>query len=380
MLRKLLIGVGVVLAVAVVGLAGVYIATGPEGPPADSMSATLLEPGPYAVIERDLTFIDESRPTRENGDFPGAATRTLPTTLWYPRGEVAGGMPLVVYCHGFMSNRQGGNYLARALASRGYLVASADFPLTHMGAPGGPNAADVDQQPADVSFIIDSLLALQGADKLFDGDIDPVRIGVMGLSLGGLTATLVGYHPRWRDDRMQAVVSIAGPAAGFTRRFFLNGRAQFLMIAGTADAIVDYETHAADIPEKVTGGVLLTIRNASHTGFVSLAEPAMRLMDHPDSLACSSLAAQQEEGSGENPFTGLGDLSDGINPELMALQICTKPLGKALHPGRQHMIAEVGVVDFFTSQFDEDAHARRAAREHLRHGIGEDFPEARTTY
>lgn len=384
MLKKILLGLGALVVVALVAVAVVYQVTGPEGPPSGSAAAQLIEPGPWSVSEQDLTLVDATRPTPENGDYAGADSRTLVTTLWYPEGEVPGGMPLVIYSHGFMSNRQGGNYHARALASRGYLVAAADFPLSNMNAPGGPNPADVDRQPGDVSFIIDSLLALEGDAKPFEADVDGSRIGVMGLSLGGLTSTLVGYHPRWRDERVRAVVSIAGPAAMFTRGFFLNSRARFLMIAGTEDAIVDYETHAAIIPGRVTQGTLLTIRGGAHTSFVSLAEPSMRFMDNPDSLGCESLTATVEQANGDeetegNPFASLGDLSDGINQDLTALEICTKPIGEALHPGRQQMIAQAAVVSFFTSQFAEDADERRSAREFLRQGITADFPEARAT-
>jgi len=379
MLKKILLGIVGLVAVAFIALAVVYQVTGPERPPADSASARALLGGPYQVVERELTLVDDSRTTPPNGDYPGAESRTLVTSIWYPEGEVPGGMPLVVYSHGFMSNRQGGNYLARALASNGFLVAAADFPLSSMNAPGSPNAADVANQPGDVSFIIDSLLALEGDDKPFEAAVDPSRIGAMGLSLGGLTSTLVGYHPRWRDERVRAVISIAGPAAMFTRRFYLNSRAPFLMIAGTEDAIVDYQTHAANIPARVPHGSLLTIRGGSHTSFVSLAEPSMRFMDHPDSLGCDALTANAGEGEGENPFDVLGDLSDGVNPELTSLDICGNALGRSLHPGRQQMIAQVAVVSFFVSKFAEDAKQRDAARELLRRGMAKDFPETSTT-
>lgn len=377
------LGIGAVglLAAAGIALGVVYLVTGPEPPPEGSASAGLLEPGGYRVGETELILVDGSRGTPGNGTYPGADDRTLTLSLWYPEGEVAGDSPLVVYSHGFMSNRSEGDYIARALASRGYVVAAPDFPLSSMGAPGGPNAADVVSQPGDVSFIIDSLLALDDAQRPFPGPVDGARIGVAGLSLGGLTSTLVGYHPRWRDERVRAVISIAGPAAMFTRRFFLNSQAPFLMIAGTGDAIVDYQTHAAGIPDRVTQGTLLSIEDGSHVAFASLAEPSMRFMDHPDSLGCDSLTANtgasgEGDAAAENPFAGLGDLSDGINPDATRLEICTRELGTALHPGRQQMITQVAVVSFFESYFAATPEARRAAREHLHEGIAVDFREA----
>ena len=265
--------------------------------------------GGYGVEFHELTLVDGSRATPENGSYPGADSRTLIINLWFPDEAVPGGSPLIVYSHGFMSNRNEGDYLAEALARQGYIVAAPDYPLSNGGAPGGPNASDVVNQPGDVSFIIDSLLAMPEDDRPFNGSIDGSKIGVAGLSLGGLTSTLVGYHPRYRDERVRAVISIAGPAGMFTRRFFLSSAAPFLMIGGTEDAVVDFATHAAIIPERAPQGTLLAIEGGTHISFASVAEPAMRFADHPDSLACEALQAGGEQAGDENPFAGLGDLS-----------------------------------------------------------------------
>jgi predicted dienelactone hydrolase len=379
MLKKILAGFAGLVALLIVGLAVVYLATGPESPASDSLSAAALESGPYSVSDVQITLVDESRATGENGDFPGAESRTLVTSIWYPEGDPADRYPLVIYSHGFMSSRDDGNYLARALASHGYVVASADFPLTNMAAPGGPNASDVGNQPGDVTFLIDSLIGLEGDAKPFAGEIDPARIGVMGLSLGGLTSTLVTYHPRWGDKRIKAAVSIAGPAVMFSRRFFLNSSAPLLMIGGTADAIVDFEANAAIIPNLALQGTLLTIEDASHTGFVSLAEPAMRFFDHPDSLGCDALTSNLAEAPEENPFSHLGGLGDGVNPDKRGPPLCSQPLIKSLHPGRQQMITQVGVLSFFQSVLAAERDERRSARQLLIEGIPEDFPEASIT-
>jgi predicted dienelactone hydrolase len=365
---------GVVL-IGVLLLGIVYVATGPEGPPAGSVSEIALAAGDYDVSFHELTLVDGSRPTPENGSYPGADSRTLIINLWFPDEAVEGGSPLIVYSHGFMSNRNEGDYLAQALARQGYIVAAPDYPLSNGGAPGGPNPSDVVNQPGDVSFIIDSLLAMPENDRPFSGAIDGSKIGVAGLSLGGLTSTLVGYHPRYRDERVRAVISIAGPAGMFTRRFFLSSAAPFLMIGGTEDAVVDFATHAAIIPDRAPQGTLLAIEGGTHISFASVAEPAMRFADHPDSLACDALQAGTEQAGDDNPFAQLGDLSDGVNPAQTALVICANPLGEAMHPGRQQMITQVAVVSFFASQFSDSNEARQAARSLLNEGMAEDFPE-----
>ena len=74
------------------------------------------------------------------------------------------------------------------------------------------------------------------AQKTFEGDIDAERIGVFGISLGGITTPLVAFHPEWRDPRVAAAISIAGAGDVFGPRFFDHAAIPFLMIAGTADA------------------------------------------------------------------------------------------------------------------------------------------------
>ena len=185
-----------VLIVAVVG-AGLAIAlatTQPTPLPSGSESETRMAPGPYAVEKSEETWVDPSRPTASNGDFDGAPDRTFAIALWSPV-DAPGPHPLLVYSHGFMSNRHGGSHLAEHMASHGYVVVATDYPLTHFGAPGGPFADDVANQPADVSFLIDRVLSLGPDDRSFGGEIDRARIGALGLSLGGLTTTLVAFHP-----------------------------------------------------------------------------------------------------------------------------------------------------------------------------------------
>jgi len=55
--------------------------------------------------------------------------------------------------------------LLRAIASAGYVVAAPIFPLTNTHALGGPNEADLVNQPRDVSFVITKLLALNGSKR-----------------------------------------------------------------------------------------------------------------------------------------------------------------------------------------------------------------------
>ncbi len=147
--------------------------------------------------------------------------RRLEGTVWYPGASALGPYPLIVFSHGFSASKTTGAYLAEHLTSLGYVVVAVNYPLTNWNAPGGPVAVDVANQPADVSFLIDTLNA-QGttAGHVLQGMIDASRIGVAGISLGGLTTELVSFHPTMGDPRIGAAVSISGLTAMFTKTHF----------------------------------------------------------------------------------------------------------------------------------------------------------------
>jgi dienelactone hydrolase len=371
-----------ILAASVLALAlllGVaFLAKAPRPPPAGSESARGLEPGPLAVGSAERIFVDPSRPTDANGDFVGAPERTLRATLWYPESSPRP-HPLLVYSHGFLSTRDENVPLARLLASHGYLVVSVDYPLTNRRAPGGPNVGDAVNQPGDVSFLIDTLLGLNESERPFAGRIDTDRIGALGLSLGGLTTTLAAFHPRLRDPRLRAALSIAGPGALFGARFFATAELPFLMIAGTADAIVDYAANAEPIPRRIRRGGLLSIRGASHAGFAALADGfPLRLLGNPDRLGCWALRGNLEARRGENPFAKLGGPEDGIVLDAAAPLPCAKGApDDALAAGRQGMITRLAALAFFESQFAPDPAERISHERYLQETLPSDFPEAR---
>lgn len=352
----------------------------PSGPPAGSESARRLARGPHDVGSREFTFVDETRGTPAHGDFEGVSSRTLVTTLWFPKA--ADGLhPLVVYSHGFMSRRGDGTYLARHLASHGYVVVSADFPATNGDAPGGPNVEDVVNQPGDVRFLIDSVLALEGDALPFDGALDEARIGVMGLSLGGLTSTLVAFHPVLRDPRVRVAISIAGPGEIFSRRFFEATNVPFLMIAGTADAIVPYEANGPPLLERVPGGALVTLEGGSHVGFADLAPRVFRFYDNPDSIGCRYLRRNLDVDSDpdpDGPFAALGGSEMGIELRENAARPCDDDeLAHAMRPARQHVLTTLAVRAFLEAEFGASEASRSAASRYLAHTLARDLPEAR---
>jgi dienelactone hydrolase len=376
--RALLIAVALLAALFAVGLGIAWVRTAPGALPEGSESAARLAPGPHPVGSVELEWVDASRPTAANGDYPGSPERSFQVALWYPE-SARGEHPLAVYSHGFVSSRHGGTYLAKHLASHGYVVVSADYPLTHIQAPGGPDARDVVHQPADVSFLIDQVLALEGAEQPFEGEIDAERIGAFGLSLGGITTTLVAFHPEWRDPRVAATISIAGAGDVFGPRLFDHAAIPFLMIAGTADAIVDYELNALPIPDRTHEGGLVSIAGGTHVGFDQVAAGVMRLLGNPDMVGCR-LGGADADVSPENPFSGLfGTPEQGLLEVAEYPAPCVKTFDWTMPAGRQQMLTTLVVRAFFESHFAREPGVRADHEEFLVRILPAELPEVTYT-
>jgi dienelactone hydrolase len=363
---KLLVKTLVALLLAAAALVA-YAVLGhrPEPFPDASVSIARLAPGPFEVDLYEEVFVDPDRPTQAHGDYAGADRRSLPTSVWYPRGGEGGAAPLLLFSHGFTSFRHNGRYLGEHLASHGYVVAAADFPLTSMWAPGGALVEDLLNQPGDLSFLIDRLSAYSRvAGHPLSGRIDASRVGVFGISLGGLTSTLAGLHPELRDPRIGAALSIAGPTYFFTGEFFDAVDLPFMMLAGEFDALVPWESNAAPLAAKDPDAWLVTVLRGSHTGF-SDGSSWLRMMKNTDAVGCWSVQRFVDEDDGDDWAGLLGDPGDGIDYAAESELCRVDPLPRAVNVLRQQMIAKVAVRAFFDSVFSADGQERAAARRYL---------------
>lgn len=356
----------------VIAWAAVSFLKQPEPLPEGSQSATILNQNHYFVGHTSLTLEDTSRPTQSNGKkFNGTSSRILKTNIWYPSSEeqpkkVSGKEhPLIIYNHGFSSDKTEGTHIAKLLASNGYIVMAADFPLTTMFAPGdGPAIQDVVNQPADVSFLIDTMLQWNiSSNHQFSNAINPGKIGVAGLSLGGLTSTLVAFHPTMADQRVQASVSIAGPSVMFGPVFFQNRSIPFMMIAGTADSLVTYQSNAKDIRQRSPNTILVSLDKGSHTGF-AYRSGIMRFMKNPDAIGCYIVKKSVDDRAAT--WDGLlGGEKEGIIPVTKNDLCIQDPLPKAMNPLRQQLLTKLIVLEFFESIFNADSQARQKASQYV---------------
>ena len=162
--------------------------------PTASTTDAFAAPGPFGVGVRTLTLVDTTRVTPAHGSVAQQPERTLVTEIWYPTaaGSMApvrdatlatGQFPLIVNSPGYADSRLGEGYLGSLLASRGYVFAAPDFPVTGAVAGNDRSLTDVSNQPGDVSFVIDNLLTLSRTPgSWLDGGIKRHHIGVSGLS------------------------------------------------------------------------------------------------------------------------------------------------------------------------------------------------------
>ena len=318
-------------------------------------TAQWVADGPMSIGLTTFTFVDNSRPTPANGTYAGAPNRTLVTQVWYPTAQVGGSetdaplapghYPLVIHSHGFMDSNDGESYLGEHLASYGYIVAAPDFPLSQANAPGNPTIDDTANQPLDDTFVIDQLLTTSGPTAAIAASIDPDRIVASGLSLGGLTTLLLGYHPTMRDPRLKAALAMAPPSCMFTAEYFANAPAlPLLMMYGSSDAIVDPVANEQRIfPFTKSPSELMAFAAGSHTGFATAAA-FLDAATNYDAFGCKALGMLDA-----SSFSTLGTAAQGIaqDPSVCPAACTTIPTTPSLDAGRQQDLTKAAAQAFF---------------------------------
>lgn len=236
----------------------------------------------HAVGSQDAVFVDASRKTDANGTFAGAPNRTLPVLILYPANGTPGGaitksapparragpFPLIVFSHGFLASGPAyAEVLLRRIAAHGYVVAAPTFPLSNGKAPGGPKLKDYENQPADVSFVIDEMLKMNRSKGALQGLVAPKEIGAVGHSLGAITTLGVTFNSPGNDKRIKAAVPMSGIQLPFPGGTWTWPRVPLLLIHGDHDDTVPYVGSTRAYSESKAPKFLLTLLNAPHIPF-----------------------------------------------------------------------------------------------------------------
>jgi predicted dienelactone hydrolase len=237
-------------------------------------TTTTVAAAPAGVARLSATFVDPSRGSPARGGA-ASSSRTIDTTIYYPTAVPPSAtnetppayrkaLPLVVFAHGFAIDAASYETLLRDLAAGGYVVAAPDFPGTSTAYPGPAIREDSLQQPADISFVITSVLAMAGKPGPLSGAVSSSAIGVSGQSDGGVTALASGWNTCCTDTRIKAGAILTGAAFAFDGQWFPPGSPPVLFVHATADEVNPYSASTSMFQQAQSPKYLLTIEGGSH--------------------------------------------------------------------------------------------------------------------
>jgi predicted dienelactone hydrolase len=216
------------------------------------------------------------------------APRPLATFIWYPAAPGTGTVeanpfdprddavvlldaavargrwPLIMFSHGSCGIAQQSPYLMQGLASWGFVVASP----AHLGNTFDDcSATRLDSyvnRPADISFVLDELLAAaKEPGTPWHRRLNPRRLGMSGHSFGGHTTLRVAAaDPRVRAAAALAPSDVAGD---------IEISVPTLVMTGLLDDVTPFETDARAAFAALTGPrFLIGVERAGHCAFIPL--------------------------------------------------------------------------------------------------------------
>lgn len=266
------------------------------------------------------TFVDSSRAT----PCTGASDRTLNVTVVTPGTSLPSPVVLVGPGSG-ASQRAVAKADAAELASRGYVGVALDFPCTN--APGfsttDPTVAlDIYHQPADVSFVLTSLLSLSASPgNALSGLLDAARVGLVGTSSGAITGLLF-FNTCCTDARIRAVEIVKGfppptsPGWPLTGSYDWSRPIAAYFWSGCLDVVTSHDAAASAFAQLGPPKVFVTDPSGTHqtpptfpTGTVDAFLDRFVAGDVSPATAAPFLAVPGD------PYFAY-DLGDGIAPKI----------------------------------------------------------------
>ncbi|MFC0530590.1 alpha/beta hydrolase family protein [Phytohabitans kaempferiae] len=249
------------LLVAVLLLAGCSVslprpASTPAPSPTGTPAPTTTAPAPAATGRAPAeTFGVETRQLSLNREG-----RPLPVTIWYP-DAATGRFPVILFSHGLKGRPADYAPLLADWASAGFVVAAPVYPHTSRDAERF-DALDVINQPADASYVLTQVLALdRRAGDVLRGRLATDHVAAAGHSAGGITT--VGLFSVARDERLDAGIVLAGSALGVGLGF-TGPPAPLLFVHGERDSVVSYASGKAAYDSVPWPKAFLTLPGGDH--------------------------------------------------------------------------------------------------------------------
>ncbi|HEY6596427.1 MAG TPA: chlorophyllase [Asanoa sp.] len=254
------------LAVAAVAAAALTLAGCAAGPHegtavrtvVPSVAPTKPAPAPAVAAGKAPTRTYEVGTRRLQVNRGG--TRPMAVTIWYPRAS-GGRFPVVLFSHGLGATPADYGPLLARWAAAGFVVAAPAYPHTSRGA-ADQQVFDVVNQPADASYVLTKVLALdtRPGDAL-RGRLAVDRVAAAGHSAGGITT--VGLFTTARDDRLDAGIVLSGNSLGFGTAF-AGPAAPQLFVHGERDPVVSYASGKAAFDAVPWPKALLSLPQGDH--------------------------------------------------------------------------------------------------------------------
>jgi predicted dienelactone hydrolase len=258
-----------------------------------SVTVRMVHHGPFPVGLTVVTWTDPTRTIRlPDGRieprrlvtyvrYPALGTPSETDSVRAPAARGAGPFPLVVFGHGFAVTPSIYAPLLRAWAAAGYVVAAPVFPLGNANAPGGPNEADIVNQPGDMSFVVSHMLAASASpSSLLRGMVDPLLIAVSGHSDGGETALATAYDRDYRDPRVRAAIILSGATIpGPDRLVSAADGPPLLATQGSADRLNRPKDTRAFFDVVARPKFLLTLLGARHLPPYTYEQPQLSIVE-----------------------------------------------------------------------------------------------------
>jgi predicted dienelactone hydrolase len=134
--------------------------------------------------------------------------------------------------------------LLNSWAAAGYVVADPAYPYTSPNSPGGVVRSDIVHHPADLNFVITTLLN----DRALSGLIESNEIAVIGQSDGGDVSLAAVANTCCRDTRVKAAVLLSGAEfSWFKGSYFSSAPVPLLVVQGTNDLSLNPVSCSVDL-------------------------------------------------------------------------------------------------------------------------------------